>query len=195
MKESILLIGGGGHCKACIDVVEQTERFEIAGIVDLPDKVGRTVLGHEIIGNDEALLRFLEKIPNVLLTLGQIGLPARRLALFKKLKLIGAVFPTIISPLAYVSPHAHVEEGTIVMHHAVVNAGASVGINCIINTRALVEHDAVVGDHCHVSTGAIVNGGVEVGEKTFIGSNAVCQEYARIPTGSLIKSNRIVKRE
>ena len=34
MKD-IVLIGGGGHCKAVIDVVEQEGRFNIIGIIDL----------------------------------------------------------------------------------------------------------------------------------------------------------------
>ena len=35
MKEKILLIGGGGHCKSVIDVIGQEGRFEIAGIIDI----------------------------------------------------------------------------------------------------------------------------------------------------------------
>jgi len=31
--KKIVLIGGGGHCKSVIDVIEQEGRFEIAGIV------------------------------------------------------------------------------------------------------------------------------------------------------------------
>ena len=34
MKKNIILIGGGGHCKSCIDVIEAEDKFEIAGIVD-----------------------------------------------------------------------------------------------------------------------------------------------------------------
>ena len=33
MKD-ILLIGGGGHCKAVIDVIEQEGQFNIIGIID-----------------------------------------------------------------------------------------------------------------------------------------------------------------
>jgi len=33
MKEQIILIGGGGHCKSCIDVIEQKGRFAIAGTI------------------------------------------------------------------------------------------------------------------------------------------------------------------
>ena len=36
-KFELLLIGAGGHCRSCIDVIEQEGRFRIAGVVD---KVG-----------------------------------------------------------------------------------------------------------------------------------------------------------
>ena len=45
MKETILLVGGGGHCKSCIDVIEQEGRFRSAGIVDVPKKLGQKVIG------------------------------------------------------------------------------------------------------------------------------------------------------
>ena len=34
MKELILIGGGGGHCRSCIDVIEQEQKFKIAGIID-----------------------------------------------------------------------------------------------------------------------------------------------------------------
>ena len=33
-KKKIILIGGGGHCKSCIDVIESNNMFDIAGIVE-----------------------------------------------------------------------------------------------------------------------------------------------------------------
>ena len=30
----IILIGGGGHCISCIDVIEMTKEFSILGIID-----------------------------------------------------------------------------------------------------------------------------------------------------------------
>ena len=32
MKKKIILIGGGGHCKSCIDVIEGENKFEIANL-------------------------------------------------------------------------------------------------------------------------------------------------------------------
>jgi len=194
MKEKIILIGGGGHCKACIDVIEQEGRFTIAGIVDLPEKNQHNVLGYPVIGSDADLSELVKTFSNVLITLGQIKSPGRRIELFNDVMQMGAHFPVIQSPLAYASPHAHVAEGTIVMHHALINAGARVGRNCIINTKALVEHDAVIEDHCHISTGAVVNGGVKIGSGSFFGSGAVAAETSTIPANSFIKANRLYRK-
>lgn len=194
MKEKIILIGGGGHCKSCIDVIEQEGRFTIAGIVDVPEKKQHNVLDYPVIGTDADLVELIKSFPNVLITLGQIKSPARRMELFNDLMQMGARFPVIKSPLAYVSPHAQVSEGTIVMHHALINAGASVGRNCIINTKALVEHDAIIEDHCHISTGAVVNGGVTIGSGSFFGSGAVSKEYTSIPANSFIKANSLYRK-
>ncbi len=192
MKKDLLLIGGGGHCSSCIDVIEQEGCFQIAGIIDLQKKLNHHILGYKIIGTDNDLPKLIQSHPNVLITLGQVKPSPRREELFNTAKKLGANFPVIKSPLAYVSAHAHVADGTIVMHQALINAGARVGKNCIINTKALIEHDAKVGNHCHIATGAVVNGGVTVGRGSFWGSNAVSKEYTTIAKNSFIKANSII---
>ena len=42
----IILIGGGGHCKSVIDVIEQENKFEIAGIIDKPELLNSKILGY-----------------------------------------------------------------------------------------------------------------------------------------------------
>ena len=74
-KKRIILIGGGGQCKSCIDVIEQTNKFDIIGIIDLADKAGQTILGYPIIGTDEQTPSFKNKTDYFLLTIGQIELP------------------------------------------------------------------------------------------------------------------------
>ena len=189
MKQGIILIGGGGHCRSCIDVIEQEDKYCIEGIVDIQEKLHEKVLGYEIIATDEDLPELVREYPAFLITIGQKKSPDKRVKKFQFLKQWRVGLPAILSPLAYISRHACVGEGTIVMHHAVVNTGAKVGSNCIVNTKSLIEHDAVVGDHCHISTGAIINGGVRVGEKTFFGSNATSREYIEIGKRSVIGFN------
>lgn len=190
MKPKLILIGGGGHCAACIDVIEQEDKFEIAGIVD-KDIARGALLGYPILGSDDDLRELRASCDCALITTGQIKNPSIRARLFEYAKSLGFILPTIISPRAYVSRHALTGEGTIVMHGALVNARATIGRNCIINTKALAEHDAVVEDNCHISTAAIVNGGTIVRKGTFVGSNAVTKEYVETRENDFIKAGSL----
>lgn len=189
--EKILLVGGGGHCKSVIDVIEQQNIYSIVGIVDKKELIGTKVLGYEVIGCDDDLDELFNKYKNACITVGHIKSNKLRIKLFNKVKKIGFSLPAIISPLAYVSKHAEIMDGSIVMHHALINANAKIGKNCIINTKSLIEHDVEISDNCHISTGTIINGGCFVKDNSFMGSNSVSKEYVTIEgfnkAGSLIK--------
>lgn len=185
-KESILLLGSGGHAESCVDVIEQTGAYTIAGLIAPASEIGRTVLGYRIIGTDDDLRALVGVCRNALIAVGQIETPAPRIDLYEQLAEIGYHLPCIVSPHAYVSGHARLGAGTIVMHGAVINAGAIVGRNCIINSQSLVEHGAEIGDHCHVSTGARINGNARVGAGSFVGSGAVVREGVQIGEGSIV---------
>ena len=179
-KEPILLVGAGGHAIACIDVIEQEGNYTVKGLTGLSHEIGSRILDYPVLGIDEDLPDLLKDCRNVLIAIGQIETPDLRMHLFDLLQNNNCALPTIISPLAYVSPHAKLGTGTIVMHGGIVNAGAEVGKNCIINSQSLIEHDVVIEDHCHVSTAAIINGGVRIGKGTFIGSNSSVRQCVSI---------------
>ena len=160
--KNIILIGGGGHCKSVIDVIEQEGRFEIAGIVDKSELLGSSILGYSVIGSDFDLDSLAKKYQYALITIGQIKSPSLRIKLFDLATKAGFTLPNIISPSAYVSKHSCIGNGVVVMHHAIVNASASIGDNCIINSKALIEHDCTISKHCHISTNATINGGVTI---------------------------------
>ena len=193
MKEQILLMGGGGHAVSVIDVIELEDKYIITGIIDIKEKVGQEVLGYKIIGCDEDLEELFKTYKNIVITIGQIKTSAIRVNFFDKLKAIGYNLPTIISPLAYVSKHSLVGEGTVVMHQVLINSNVVIGKNCIINSKALIEHDCVVEDNCHISTAAVLNGGVRVNKGTFFGSNATSKEAITIEENSFIKAGIVKK--
>ena len=192
MKPKLVLIGGGGHCASCIDVIELEDKFEIAGIVDI-DTCAGSLLGYPVLGNDDTLLELRSSFDFALITIGQITTPSIRIKLFEIAKFYSYTFPKIISPRAYVSGHAEIGEGTIVMHGALINSRASIGRNCIINSQALVEHDAVIEDNCHISTAAIINGGGVVKNGTFVGSNAVTIECIKTNENDFINAGSIFR--
>ena len=190
--KNIILIGGGGHCKSVIDVIEQEGRFEISGIIDKPELLGSRILGYPVIGNDSDLDVLAKKYQYALITVGQIKSPSLRIKLFDLAVKAGFTLPSIISPNAYVSKHSSIGNGVIVMHNAIVNASASIGDNCIINSKALIEHDCSISKHCHISTNATINGGVTVESGCFIGSGSTTKESITIGEKSFIKAGSLV---
>ena len=181
-RPSLLLIGAGGHAKSCIDVIEQEDKYQVVGLVGAPCEVGTNVLGYEVLGTDEDLSGLLKIAQFALVAVGQIGINELRSNLFSKIEYLGFESPVITSPLAYISPHSVVGKGTVVMHRATINSGASIGNNCIINSHTLIEHDVVVGDHCHIATNVTINGGSSVGRCSFIGSGSTIRESINIGT-------------
>lgn len=191
--QKLILLGGGGHCKSCIDVIEQEGKYQIAGILDNEKLLGQQLLNYQFIGTDDDISKFADEGYIFLITVGQIKSSAIRKQLFSLLTGCNAEIATVISPRAYVSKYAQVGKGSIIMHDVLVNASTSVGKNCIINTKALIEHDAIIEDFCHISTSAVINGGVTLKEGTFFGSNAVSKEYIGTDKDDFIKAGSTYK--
>lgn len=179
-KPNLILIGAGGHAHACIDVIEQHDQYRIAGLVGLSEETRVQHLGYTVIATDNELAEVAKVYQYAFIVVGQIHSPDNRMRLFQLATKLGFQLPSIIAPTAYVSCHAAIGAGSIVMHSAIVNAGTKVGDNCIINTRALVEHDVTVEDHCHISTGVILNGDVKIGTGSFVGSGSAIREGVSI---------------
>jgi len=141
-KKNIILVGGGGHCHSCIDVIEQCGAFNIVGVVDSFLQMETKVCGYPVLCKDEDLPSLLNIADHALVTIGQLRSSELRERLYEKLIKIGYILPSIISPLAYIARDVEIGKGTIVMHQAILNTKAKIGHNCIINTKALIESSA-----------------------------------------------------
>lgn len=192
MKD-IVLVGAGGHAASCIDVIEMHGQFRIVGLVGLEHELHQRFAGYEVIAIDQDMPWLAKEYGHAMITVGQIRSARIRMHLYQQARDAGFNLPVLVSPHAYVSKHAQVGEGSIVMPGAVVNANARIGCNCIINTRAVVEHDVLVGDHCHVSTGAVLNGEVSVGGASFVGSGTIVKQSVSIGAGCLVGMGSVLR--
>ncbi len=191
--KNLILIGGGGHCKSCIEVIEGTDLFKIIGILDVPEKIGNNILGYNIIGTDNEIKDYVRKGFSFFITIGQIKADnIIRSSLFEKLIYLNADLPVIHSSSSVVSKHSKIGVGSVVLSGAIINAEVSVGKNCIINSNALLEHDVKIGNFCHISTGAVINGDCSIGNNCMIGTGAILRNGIRIPDNTLIGMGAVV---
>lgn len=199
-NKGLVLIGGGGHCRSIIDIIESITSYSIScggklkivGITDIYENYGKNVLNYKINFTLEDFIRPGIENYRFIIAFGQILGTNNRPEVFAYIKENGGSFATIISPTARVSPYAQIGEGTVVMHGACINAGACVGKGCIINTGAIVEHDSFVGDFTHISTGAVVNGGCRVGYGCFMGSNSTMLNGIAICDNTVVGAGSVI---
>lgn len=191
LNKELILIGGGGHCKSVIEAAESAG-YEIIGILDKPENVGQKVLGYSVIGTDADIVFYVAKARFVI-TVGQIESACQRIALHKKVMDAGGELAVIVASTAFISRHSTLCEGTVVLHHAVINAGAKIGVGCIINTAVVIEHDVIVGNYSHISTGAIINGGCNIGNAVFVGSQSVLKQGTTLGNNVVVGAASFVK--
>ena len=192
MAKGLVILGGGGHAKSCMDIIESFRDYSIS-------LCGRIEIGTLVDDTRELEAwrwKFLaEEYDGFVLGVGQIHTPDLRVQIVKEIQAVNGKIVTLISPFARVSPRAVIQEGTVVMPGACINSGAVVGNYCIINTGAIVEHDAYVRDFCHIATGAVVNGDCRVSKRCFIGSNAVLLNQIKICPDTTVGAGSVVTKD
>lgn len=169
----IVVFGGGGHAKMCIDLLNVMGGYRIIGIIDRDLPLNSSVLGVPVIGREMDFPEiYASGVKNAVLGIGAADTHIIREKLFYKLKSIGFFLPNLIHPKACVEQSVFMGEGNQVMANATVGSSAKIGHNCIINSGAIVSHDCVLEDNVHISPGAVLAGWVSVGSNSLIGMNA-----------------------
>ena len=182
-KKKIYLIGSGGHASSCIEVLETSKKYEIAGIFS--DENKNLFLDYKILGNINSLLKINKRF-NLHIAIGSIKNYNFRKNLFLKLEKKGHHFPPIVSNRAIVSKRSKIGDGTIIFHSSIINTNVEIGKNCIINTSSCIEHDVRISDHAHISTCTVINGNCKIGMGTFIGSSTVLKENIEVGSKTII---------
>lgn len=159
MKNSLVIIGAGGHGKVCAEIAELNGYGRIHFLDDSSEAVSGTTADipkylqdcdfFVAIGNNELRKSFIEKIEG-----------------------LNGSIATLIHPAACVSPSAVIEKGTAVMAGAVISAASRLGKGVIVNTCSSADHDNVLGNYVHLGVGTHLAGTVEIGECTFVGAGA-----------------------
>lgn len=181
----LYLIGAGGHGRVVADVAEAVGYRDIRFLDErwpsLTESLAWPVTG-----------RGIEDFQSGASGIVSIGDCETRLNLLLQLAAMNCTIPSLVHPCAFVSRHATLGAGTVVMPQAAINAGAMLGIGVIVNTGATIDHDCQIGDAVHVSPGVHLAGGVSVGEKSWIGIGAVVREGVRIGANSMIGAGAAV---
>jgi UDP-perosamine 4-acetyltransferase len=196
-RPDIIVVGAGGHGRVLADVLRRAGET-VAAFVDVETQLhGKDLDGVPIIGGDDAILA---RTPgDVVLVngrgnvprLGTSGLGGRR-GIYERFRERGFSFMRVISPDAYVSSSAVLEDACQIITGAIVHAGAVIGRNVIVNTGAQIDHDCRIGDHAHIAPGAVLCGNVTVGSETQISAGVVVIPKITIGAGAIVGAGAVI---
>lgn len=193
-RQPLLLIGAGGHAGSCLEVIEKSKKFFVAGFISNNHSINDKIFGYKVLSNKDNYGDFFPKIKNAAICVGQIKSSKKREIIFKRLKKIGFHLPVFYPSTTYVSKRAKIDEGTIIMNKCVINTNAMIGKCCIVNTSSVIEHDTKIDNFCHISTSVTINGGCYVGESSFVGSGSVLRESIKLKKKTFIKMKSSIKK-
>lgn len=187
---ALVLLGGGGHAAALIDLIRELRVWRIAGIYDSNQPLGSDVCGIPVLGDDRELPRAHEL--GVRLCVNGVGGVRRRgdrRAAWQKIVDAGMGLPILVHPRASIDQSAVLAQGVQVFAQATIGARAVVDEDAIVNSGAVLSHDAKLGAHSHLSPGALVAGGAEIGSDALIGMAATVFMNAEVPDETVIPNN------
>lgn len=191
--KKIVLIGGAGHCRSCIDVIENaTEEFEIIGIIDSKLTKGSLIFGYPVIGDDAELNQLNPKKVGVVICVGFTPNSTVFSKVWDSINKTQFSTPSIISKFSRVSKHSTIEDGCMIMHEVSVNSNSIIQKGSVLNTRALIEHDCTIGSFSHIAPSAVLLGNVKIGTNCFVGANTTIHPSTTISDHCTIGSNSLV---
>ena len=177
--EKLLLVGAGGFGRV---VLEHASALYDCAFLD--DSEVSYVDGVPVIGKTSEIASFYPEYKLLLVTIGNNALRER---IYKEATDIGFTFPNIIHPTAYISPHAHIGSGCVLLNNTVVQNNARCGDGCILNPGVELHHDSYIGSCCLIYTNSVVRSLTHVGDRVWIGSTASISTGAIVPNDTRVE--------
>ena len=185
------IYGAGGLGLETMDILLNSlsnihsQNYELAFLVDNP--YVSEINGFKVVSwNDHET--------NAKVTIA-VGEPEIRATLAKKCESNGLSLASIISPTAFISSSAIIDNGVIVGPFASVQAQAYLASNVAINTQAIIGHHVSVMNSAVISSQANLGGASKIGEKCYIGMGALVKEKVSIGSQSILGMGSVAYRD
>ena len=187
-----VIIGGGGHAKVVLDIIQFSNRYQVVGYTDPNPNSQLKDLGINHLGGDFTLQEVLNRgIKTAFMGVGDTT-NIKRADIFRKFEDMGFIFPVLKHPNSSVSGNVILEKGVIIMAGATVNSGTELKENVIINTGAILEHDCLVEKTAQIGPGVILCGSVRVRKQAFIGAGSCIIQGLTVGERAVVGAGSVV---
>lgn len=183
---SVILLGGGNHCKQVIDIFTEQE-IEIVGIYD-DNKTG-SWYGYPILGTIKDLNFTKIRCNKLFCCIGDNEVRRDLMNRFSDYK-----WTNCISEFARISKSAKMGTGNYIGAFSQVLADSILGDGNIINEGAIVTHDITIGNFNHIAPGSVICGNCEIGNLNLIGAKSVIIPKLKIGDLNLFGAGAVINK-
>lgn len=172
-KPRVIVFGASDQSRCTIDVIEQEDGYEIAGILDKKLSKGDQFAGYEVLGYIDDLEQIVKK-HDVFGGIVAIGDNFTRSKVVKEIKQVhpGFRFINAIHPSVIIGDNVKLGCGCLLMPGVILINNSKVGDHCILLAKSSLDHDSQLGDFSSLSPGVTTGGRVIIGRCSMIGIGA-----------------------
>ena len=191
MRNELLIIGAGsvgGFIANNLRLFKQ--EYKILGFLDDdPQKIGKEIFNHKIIGPVSHLSLFTDK--NVSVVLG-IALPKNKISIIKRIRSSNFNFPSFIAKNAWLSENVKVGKGVIIYPGVSINYNTIISDFVIINMNCALGHDILISCCSTLAPGVCLAGHTKIMEGVEIGIGAATKQNIIIGKNAIIGGKAMV---
>jgi acetyltransferase-like isoleucine patch superfamily enzyme len=190
----VAFIGGGRAFTQCVDIIEQTQMFKVAGYFDQYQRIAQPHLWMGDIDFD-LICSLFEKsaFDSIFVSIGDNSL---RKNIMQEINSRSPSIPfvSLIHPQAYVSNTAFIGQNVYIGPFVHVGPKAYIQTGGVISAHCNIEH------HCHLENfvlfgpGVQLSGGVRVDELSVLSAGVSVESHVHIGSGVFITSGKGINR-
>ncbi|MBH30542.1 MAG: hypothetical protein CMG71_00955 [Candidatus Marinimicrobia bacterium] len=191
MKNNILVVGAGGHCRVVLSIISHYKSLDVVGIADR--KKGNTseqILGTEVKYSwDDFQTVYDQGVAQAAIAVGD---NEERKNLMIRLKEIGFTIKSLIHPTALIDNSVKIGSGSTICMGVKIGPLVTLGDNCIIYTGTIIDHEVAIDDNCFLAPGVCIAGRVKINSGAFLGIGSRVKEEVTIGRDSVIGAGAVV---
>ena len=186
---NLVIVGAGGHALSVADAAMSAGWTVVAFYS--PDGTGVASILSPVLSSLDSL-----DLSETAFAVG-IGTNHLRETVTKDIskKFAQTAIVSVVHATAWVSSHATVHPGAVILAHTSVGPGSIVGRGALLNTGASLDHESSLGDFASLGPGARTGGKVSVGDRTMIGIQAGILHGVIVGSDCVVGAHSLVNRD
>jgi len=166
-RMNLLILGAGSQGHVVKELAEAVSVFDKIDFLDDNTDIKEAI---DLCNNYK---KYIDKYPIAIPSFGDCEL---RALWIERLEEAGFILPTLVHPMATVSPSAHLDAGVTVEAKSIVATNAKIGKGCIISSGAIIDPNAIIEEYCHIDSSSTIKKGAHV------------KQYSKVKSGEVFDS-------